>query len=220
MANIVGSPSHLVARLLSWEERSELDACFRLRHGYFVKQRGWVKAENGLDERESDAYDEHCLHLAVFKGSEVKAYLRALPFMPEVGWMLDREFAPLLREEERRCLVREGALELSRLVVCDDIADSHPQDEPHPVEHLLKQLYGGSLQHGYGQFHIVVEEAWPVMLRRRFGLPFRAMGAPYSFPDGTRTVAATASLSELENGMRRFSVRRYAWYRGQEVQDG
>jgi len=192
----------------------EMEACFRLRHAYFVRKRGWVKESKETPGIERDGYDPHCLHLAVWDGQGVAAYLRALPFDPCVEFMLDRELSCLFSGEEREALPRAGALELSRLVVRRDLLCRH--NEPHPVELLLRELYRVAKERGFTRFYIVVEQSWLGPFARRFGLPFRVLGTPHLFPDGTKTVAALATLEELEAGMRRHSAAKFQWYQ----QDG
>ncbi len=192
----------------------EVQDCFRLRYHYFVHQRAWVAANAEWPGIERDSYDEHALHLGVWDEKGVAAYLRVLPFDPGVGFMLDQELACVLTEEERRGLPREESVELSRLVVRPDILARHPcLAKAHPVELLLKRLYQVSKERGFTRFYIVVEEEWLRPFARRFGLPFSVIGTPHVFPDGTKTVAATATLDELEAGMRGHSAAKYEWYR-------
>lgn len=197
-------------------ESEELKACFRLRYCYFVEQRGWVKENLETPGLERDGYDDHALHIGVWDEQGVAAYLRALPFNPQVGFMLDRELSCLLSDEQRQDLSREGAVELSRLVVRPDVLSCRPCAGPHAVELLLRRLYHQAKGHGFGRFYIVVEEGWLAPFARRFGLPFQAVGAPRVFPDGTKTVAATATLADLEAGMLRHSAAKYAWYQEHE----
>lgn len=205
----------------SWErgvllsdDAVSLEACFRLRYDYFVERRAWVPENVEVPGIEQDAYDEHCLHLGVWDEQGVAAYLRVLPFDPAVGFMLDRELSCLLRDEERQALPRERAVELSRLVVRPDVI--YCKADPHPVDLLLKALYRESRERGYKRFYIVVEQGWLGPFTRRFGLPFQIIGLPHVFPNGTRTVAATATLEELEAGMRCHSASKYDWYQEDE----
>lgn len=63
----VDQPAPLVARQIQAGEAAVLSRCYRLCYDYFVKQRGWVVAENAEGE-ERDRYDARALHLAVFSG--------------------------------------------------------------------------------------------------------------------------------------------------------
>lgn len=170
-------------------EQALLDACFRLRYGYFVERRGWVRANPQEPGLERDRYDDHCLHLAARDEQGVAAYLRVLPFDPFVGFMLDRELSCLVSQEERKALPREGAVELSRLVVRPDVASWRDDGRVHPVEEVFKALYRASKEHGFARFYVVVEQGWLRPFARRFGVPFRVLGTPHVFPDGTKTVA-------------------------------
>lgn len=199
------------ARLIPAQPNDALNACFRLRYRYFVQERGWVTAEMCQGEVERDRYDDYALHLAVFDGREVLAYVRVLPHRPELGFMLDSEFSPLLDEEERRALPRDRAAELSRLV-CQGNLPRRNATESHPLELLLKLLYRVCVEYGFQQFYIVVEDAWLKPFARRFGLPFRILGQPQVFPDSTQTVAATATLAELQESMKQHSLQKYDWY--------
>lgn len=194
----------------------EIEACLRLRYAYFVEQRGWVRADEATPGIERDHYDPHCLHLGVWDEVGLTAYLRVLPFKSEVGFMLDRELCCLLHDHEREALPRENAVELSRLVVRPNVALYAAPDQAHPVELLLRELYRVAKERDLTRFYIVVEQNWLQPFTRRFGLPFQTIGTPHLFPDATQTVAATATLAELEAGMRRHSAAKYAWYQ----QDG
>lgn len=193
-----------------------LDECARLRHTYFVRQRQWAHESSSDLGRELDVYDAHALHLGVWDEMGLSAYLRVLPFDSPLGFMLDREFSCLVDESLRDSLRRSGTVELSRLVVRSDVALS---SRPHPVERLLKGLYHLAREQEFDRFAIVVEEAWLRPFKRRFGLPFRASAPAHTFPDGTRTVAAVATLEELEFAMQSYSPEKYAWYQSQS-EDG
>jgi len=189
-----------------------LEACFQLRHAYFVQERGWVKDNTQTPGAERDGYDPHCLHFGVWDEDGVVAYLRVLPFHPGVGFMLDRELSCLLLDEERQTLPRENAVELSRLVVRPNVILCANPNQAHPVELLLRELYRVSKERDFTRFYIVVEQSWLGPFARRFGLRFQTVGTPHLFPDGTETVAATATLDELEAGMRRHSAAKFQWY--------
>ncbi len=189
-----------------------LEECFRLRYGYFVQERGWVPEDIAVPGLERDGYDEHCLHLGVWDDHGVAAYLRVLPFEPLVGFMLDRELSCVLSHEEREALPREGAVELSRLVVRPDVASGRDDGGVHPVEEVFKALYRASKERGFSRFYVVVEQGWLRPFAHRFGVPFRVLGTPHVFPDGTKTVAGVATLEEFEAGVRRHSQTKYAWY--------
>lgn len=186
---------------------AHLSSCFLLRYRYFVEEKGWVSASCVDSALESDGYDALAIHLACSDEQGVCAYLRALP--PQQPWMLDREFAELLTPEARCALPRHNALELSRLVVRGDVAATA---DPHPIEHLLKALYAFARHHSYDTFYFVVEAVWPLAFRRRFGLPFEIIGQPYCFPDGTKTVLAKASLSQMEAAMQQRDGEKLGWY--------
>ena len=201
------------AGLRSFDGRHDhiLEQSFRLRHCYFVQERGWVAEDPRSPGRETDRYDEQAVHFALTSGPDVTAYLRALPFDPSLGFMLDNELSAILSPSERRNLRREGALELSRLV-CGPRKCGSRTKERHPLEVLLKSLYRFSKARDFRTFYVVVEPSWLKPFERHFGLPFRIVGNPYTFPDGTTTVAAVASLHELEDGMLRHSLEKFTWY--------
>lgn len=194
------------------DDPASLEECLRLRYGYFVETRGWVGANPQEPGIERDGYDEHCLHLAAWDGQGVAAYLRVLPFDPLVGFMLDRELSCLLSREEREALPREGAVELSRLVVRPDVLLRRDHGQVHPVEEVFKALYRASRERGFSRFYVVVEQGWLRPFARRFGVPFHLIGTPHVFPDGTSTVAGVATLDEFEAGVRRHNPDKLAWY--------
>ena len=200
--SIVSPSGALVARQIEAHEASVLSQCFRLRYNYFVRQRGWVTMDSTSVNEERDHYDDRALHLAVFCGEEVRAYLRLLPHDPILGFMLDHDFAALLSEQERDELPRAGAIEISRLVCrFGKVGD----DDIHPLHLLLSLLYQVSVEQGFERCYIVVEHSWLRPFVRRFGVPFQVVGQPYTFAGGTRTVAATATLAELERAIECYS---------------
>jgi N-acyl-L-homoserine lactone synthetase len=206
-------------RLLLPTQGEDLKACFALRFRYFVQQRGWIPPEKCPDGEETDRYDPHALHLAVFGGDKIKAYLRVLPFDPDVGFMLDHELSAILSPQEREALPRENAVELSRLVCCPGDGCDGGQDT-RSIKLLFRQLYHVALERGFTRFYIVVEAKWLGPFARRFGLPFQVVGQSYLFPDGTRTVAATATVEELEAGLRRRGEDTFRWYCAQDEDEG
>jgi N-acyl-L-homoserine lactone synthetase len=208
----VETKNELKSRLISPNDTGALGACFGLRYQYFVERRGWVNRDQCRGKIESDTYDHHALHIGVWEVEEVTAYLRVLPFDSEVGFMIDRELSALLSAEERAALPRDDAVELSRLVCRDRNSFQEPQNGRHPIEHLFKQFYHLSLQRSFTIFYIVVETSWLRLFRRRFGLAFRVLGQPHTFPDGTQTVAAVATLEELEAGIRAHNPAKFQWY--------
>ncbi len=58
---------------------AELDACFRLRHDIFVKERKWTTLHRP-DNRERDQFDtSDAIHFAVIRDGDVVGYARMLP---------------------------------------------------------------------------------------------------------------------------------------------
>lgn len=193
-SSLVSPSGALLARHIEAHEERVLSQCFRLRYDYFVRQRAWVAMESASGE-ERDSYDDRALHLAVLSGEDVMAYLRLLPHDPLAGFMLDHDFAALLSEREREELPRAGAIEISRLVCRSGKVAG---DEIHPLQLLLRLLHQFSCDNAFERCYIVVEQSWLRPFVRRFGVPFEIVGRPYTFAGGTCTVAATATLAELE----------------------
>jgi N-acyl-L-homoserine lactone synthetase len=208
----VGSNSR-GARMLDATNPVDVLAYEQLRYGYFIKCKRW--ADHGkCPGHESDHFDPYCHHLGVFEQEHLAAYLRVLPTTWPCGLMLDHDFRCLLTDEKHRSIIRENSVELSRLVIAPDEAEPHPHRRNRQIiELLLKLLYHLSLQEGYLHFYIEVETSWLKPFARRFGLPFTPICDPYTFPDGTETVAAYASLQDLEQAVRSRSPEKYEWYR-------
>ena len=199
------------ARLLAPSDAA-LALCWQLRYRYFVQERGWVLPDACSLGEECDRYDESAWHLAVLEDEQIVAYLRVLPWRADVGFMLEDDFQTLIPASTCRALPRQGAVELSRLVCCPQSAVSKEPSAPHALELLLKLLYHLALREGIEQFHIVVEAAWLKPFARRFGLPFTPLGEVQVLAGGTRTVAATATLGELQTAMLRRWPDKHAWY--------
>ena len=206
------------ARLLAGDD-TEMEACWRLRHRVFVQQRAWVPDNPAWPGLEVDAYDPHAWHLAAFDGQEIAAYLRALPWRPGIGFMLEREFSGLLAPSACAALPRAGAVELSRLA-CSGTGMGQSgfgrAGDLHPLEVLLKLLYRLALAEKIEHFHIVVEASWLRPFTRRFALPFSPLGEARTLAGGTRTVAATAKLCDLRGAMLLRRPDKHLWYRDGE----
>lgn len=201
------------ARSIDGARAHEVEAFERLRFDYFVRQRAWVDEDAHCPERERDCYDASSHHLGVFKGERLVAYLRALPWQPGCGFMLEREFRALLPAGASGQLAYPCAVELTRLVV----APRHelPLREVSLVSELLFRLFYQLARHqGWQHLYIVVEEAWLPLFARRFDFRFEPLGCPHTFPDGTRTVAALARLDDLEAGLAANCPDKLEWYRG------
>ena len=191
----------------------EAEAFERLRFNYFVRQRAWVAEDARCLERETDCYDASAHHLGVFKDGKLVAYLRALPWEPNCGFMLEREFRALLPAGASGQLAHPRAVELTRLVVAPRY--ELPLREVPLVSELLFRLFYRLARHqGWQHLYIVVEENWLPLFSRRFGFSFELLGCPHSFPDGTRTVAAQARLADLEAGLAKDCPSKLDWYRG------
>ena len=205
-----------IARLLAPDDAALL-LCWQLRYRYFVRERGWVLPTELYPDEERDRYDQHAWHLAVWEDDQVVAYLRVLPWRADVGFMLEDDFQTLMPASTCKALPRQNAVELSRLVCCPQSAVSKESGAPHALELLLKLLYHLALREGIEQFHIVVEAAWLKPFARRFGLPFTPLGEVQVLAGGTRTIAATATLGELQTAMLRRWPDKYAWYHNQSA---
>jgi N-acyl-L-homoserine lactone synthetase len=207
------SESRFDARTVNLADLNEASAFQRLRYDYFVGQKRWVCPDPQSPQREIDRYDPFAHHLAVFDGERMVAYLRALPWQQECGFMLDNEFRCLLPDEEEHLVIRQGAAELSRLVIAPEYGNGSVYREgPHVIEVLLKLLYHVSLDQRMEHFYVVVEESWLRPFARRFNMRFAPLGETHTFADGTRTMAAHSSLAQLEAAVRQESVEKLRWY--------
>lgn len=211
------------ARLIDSTRPRETALYQRLRYDYFVCQRGWIPPDLAASGLESDRYDLHCRHLTVSDLSDeagveanIAAYLRVLPWQMGSGFMLEYEFSHLLPQAEREHLITSNSVELSRLVVAPHVKAMGASATRQVIELLLKLLYRLSLQEGWDTYYIVVEEAWLTAFTRRYHLPFTRLGVPYTFLDGTRTVAAIAHRNELEAAVQHNDSTKYAWYTEKE----
>lgn len=183
----------------------------RLRYESFVLHKGWVKADPAQPGLETDHYDPYCYHLGVFQGPHLVAYLRALPWEADPGFMLEHEFRDLLTAEAALDLAHAGNVELSRLVVAPP-AGSGPRESLVVAELLFKLLYQLGKRQDWEAYYIVLEEAWLRILNRRFELPFAPLGVPHIYPNGTKTLAAHARCDALEESIKQTSPVKYRWY--------
>jgi N-acyl-L-homoserine lactone synthetase len=215
-----------LARELAAEDTENMTVCGRLRYEYFVKKRKWLPVIADPCLGETDQYDAHARHLAVFAtGAEneapcpaVVAYLRVVLGTASCGFMLDHEFRCLLNDDERASLPRAGAVELSRLVIDSDLCkpssgNGSAINKVAAVELLLKLLYHVSLVEQIDHYLIVVERDWLYAFVRRFHLPFALIGSAHTFADGTTTVAAHTTRARLEQSIAEHSPRKFLWYR-------
>lgn len=199
------------ARLIDSSDFSDITSCQKLRYECFVLRKGWVSGDPSRPGCETDRYDPFCHHLGVFQGSHLVAYLRALPWRAEPGFMLEHEFRDLVSDAAEADLAQAGNVELSRLVVA--LPPGSERGEMIAVAELLfKLVYHLGRRLGWQAYYIVLEEAWLRVLNRRFELPFVPLGEPHVFPDGTRTLAAHARCATLEQAMRQVSPEKYRWY--------
>lgn len=86
------------------------------------------------------------------------------------------------------------------------------QFTPHVLEMLLKLLYHVSLRQEITTYYIVVEPPLLKVLQRKFGIPFKPIRKPHTFPDGTHTVAAFTTLTDIEDSIKRRWPHKYDWY--------
>lgn len=204
--------SGYLARRICPSEGDVYESYLALRYGYFVLERGWVTS-SGLLDRETDRYDAHCHHLGVFKNNQIVACLRVLPGTSTCGLMLDHDFRCLLTDDERANLVRENSVELSRLAIVESrTRQTTFNHNRYVMELLLRLLYRLSLAEKYQHFYIEVETAWLKPFARAYSMPFMPICRPFTFPDGTETIIAHASLQNLKCAVKSQSRAKYQWY--------
>jgi N-acyl-L-homoserine lactone synthetase len=202
---------NLIVRLLNDADSEEVRGYQTLRHEWFVLRKGWVKPDPAHPGCETDGYDPYCCHLGVFDGSHLVAYMRALPWQEHPGLMLQHEFQDLVSPEASKGLAQRGNVEISRLIVAPK--GSSRNESAQIAEILFKLLYCLGKRLEWKTYYIVLEEAWLRVLNRRFGIPFAALGEPHTYPDGTRTLAASASCQAMEEAMLARAPDKYQWYR-------
>lgn len=197
------------ARLIDVSNSDEVSNSQRLRYGYFCLSRGWAQGDSTTEGHDIDRYDEACHHLGVFQGGELLAYLRALPWHESLGFMLEDDFRCLVPDAQIKGMHRQTGLEISRLVLAPGLStDTNLQ----VTELLFKLLYQFCLEHRFEHLYAVLEAGWIRRFSRCFNLSFSALGKPHRFPDGTRTVAAHASLRELEASLNLIAPEKLRWY--------
>ncbi len=215
------------ARLVNPARLDEVCAFQRLRYDYYVVRRRWIVPDLDSPGRETDRYDPYAWHLAVFRNEsghasihavQMVAYLRVIPWTAPSGFMLGDEFACLTSPDELSNVPDSGSVELSRLVIAPAAGapGNHQNDSRgnphHVIEILLKLLYHLSLKQQIEHYYIVVEASWLKMFTRRFHLPFRTIGHPHTFPDGTETIAAYTTRAALEEAVLSQNPDKYFWY--------
>lgn len=194
--------------------RHYLCSCQKLRYDYFVGHKQWVLPNEENAGLECDAYDHHAQHIAALRQGaieeQVVGYLRIIDRQASCGFMLEREFAPLVATGNLPLLRRPDSIELSRLVVAKELAR---QEVRSVLAVLFKGLYQLSLQRDYQTFLIVVEPHWLRLFARRFGFQFNPIGPVREFPDGTLAVAAYARVEDLEVALSKINPTALDWYR-------
>ena len=201
-----------VAHLIDVADDDAVWAYQALRYECFVLRKGWVKDDPARPGLEIDRYDPYCHHIGVFQGTQLVAYLRALPWQAEPGLMLQHEFHDLVCQKQTSLLGQPGNVEISRLVV-DPPPGSGRAESAVLAELLFKLVYRIGHHLGWTAYSIVLEEAWLRILNRRFAIPFEPLGAPHIYPDGTRTLAAYACCEAMEQSMLSTAPDKYHWYR-------
>jgi len=230
---IVVKAGSFLARPINLADPQEVCTFQELRYEYFVRRKSWACPDPLAPYCETDRYDAFAHHLAAFETTDetiqekqnqkIVIYLRALPWHEHVGFMLDHEFRCLLSDEEHADLHRTNAVELSRLVIapgaCSKSANQDGTGERprHVIELLLKLLYHLSLEQQIEHYYIVVEKHWLPAFTRRFHIPFKVIGREYTFPDGTVTVAAHATRTELEQAMAAKDSQKFLWYQQRDA---
>jgi N-acyl-L-homoserine lactone synthetase len=104
---------------------------------------------------------------------------------------------------------RSASLEISRLVLAPDLTGAAGLEV---TELLFKLLYQFCRAHHYEHLYAVLEAGWIRRFRHCFQLPFHPLGPSVKFPDGTRTVAAHAAISDLERTLRERNPDKLDWY--------
>lgn len=206
----IAEKKKFTARMLDANDLVAILDCHRLRHDFYATYKGWVRPERS--GQEIDHYDSACHHLAVFEDGAVVAYMRALPWTANMGFMLEHDFRQVVTQTALDRLIRNNSFEISRLVVA-------PGLQPHEVlqvtEVLFKSLYLFCKAQDVDHLYAVLEAGWLRRFRYCFHLPFQALGPTHRFPDGTKTVAAYASLTELEESLAIMLPAKLAWYRSE-----
>jgi N-acyl-L-homoserine lactone synthetase len=171
----------------------------RLRHGFFVQERGWAKAAS--DDIELDVYDSVATHLGVFLKGRLVAYGRGLRGNGPKGMMLDRDFRAALRDDEYSRIIRHRSMEFSRRVVCPSLG---APERLAAAEHLFQLCFAVAMNAGIEHAYLVQEPAVGRVLERMFGLRFTPLNAkPYQFPDGTTVNVDYASITSIVTGLKR-----------------
>lgn len=206
----IAKKKKFTTRVLDTDDHAAILDCQRLRHDFYADYKGWVRPERS--GQETDHYDSACHHLAVFEDGAVVAYLRALSWTTNLGFMLEHDFRQVVPEAALVRLIRNNSFEISRLVVA-------PGLQPHEVlqvtEVLFKSLYLFCKAQNIDHLYAVLEAGWLRRFRHCFHLPFQALGPPHRFPDGTKTVAAYATLTELEESLAVMAPAKLSWYRSE-----
>jgi N-acyl-L-homoserine lactone synthetase len=202
----------LCARVLTVDDEKAYGA---LRHTFFVNELQWVEENPRNPGIELDRFDPFSTHLGVWCGDELVAYMRLLPSDTPVNWMLDTDFRVVMEDSTYVGLMRDNAVEISRLVVA--------KPKGGPVESaemavaymrlLFKLFYHVCLAAKWDRYYVVVQPVWIRAVKKHFPwFGFEPITKAYKFPDGTSALVATTELTTLEHLSASLQPAEHAWF--------
>lgn len=163
---------------------NDLTEAGKLRHNFFVEQKGWVQNANCKTDIELDTYDPYAVHFGVFtEKNELIGYMRAILGSAACKMMICKDFKICLTEEEFKRIHIKNALELSRRVVSPKLSAKEALEV---VQYLFYEFYVFCLKHKIEHVYLVQEISSRKILRKFYGLEFNSVNEKeYIFPDGT-----------------------------------
>lgn len=201
----------LCARILN---ASDETAIGKLRHQFFVEDCKWVPENPSTPGLELDRFDPFATHLGIFCDEDLVAYMRLLPSDTPVNWMLDTDFRVIMNETEYLSLLRENAIEISRLVLAKTEGDQLQVAETAAARMrlLFKLFYHVCLTMKWTRYYAVVQPMWVRAVRKHFPwFGFEPVSSTYKFADGTSAIVIGTDILTLERQSANHPAE-HAWF--------
>ncbi len=160
-----------------------LQECYRLRYQIYCEEKNWLSAEDYPNQLETDEYDEHSLHIAMFSDNKLEAYCRLI--LPQPKDLPIKEHVTVDFD-------RDKCIEISRFIVADSKLGLHAHIQMFTfISHYLAE-------HGYVYALASVEK--PLLrIIRMYGMDVQVLSKPMYYFGGLLTPIYIHVFDKLED---------------------